>query len=285
MSTIAENLPPRRHRPSFGRSLAVRGLDLFDTPPKALGPLFVHEPLLRGVTDIAERFCGEGNLAMAMRARGITVHASDILYRGCPDSTVVDFFTTTAPPPDCHVLLTNPAFVCAMDAIDHALAIGFDVVIFLLKLSFLCTADRFERLHKPGHLRRVHVLAERVQGMHDEKHLEAGGRKASQSEVHAWFVFDRNYCGPATIVPVSINAPTAGMPWAVRAPAVEPDKLTACVDGATYTIVQGVDHVKIFCSENGVTSTCIGREPDVAAGKALVRERVAQQRRDREGGR
>jgi hypothetical protein len=43
--------------------------------------------------------------------------------------------------------------------------------------------------------------------------------------------------------------------------------------------------VKIFCSENGVTSTCIGREPDVAAGKALVRERVAQQRRDREGGR
>ena len=121
--------------------------------------------------------------------------------------------------------------------------------------------------------------------MHDEKHLEAGGRKASQSEVHAWFVFDRNYCGPATIVPVSINAPTAGMPWAVRAPAVEPDKLTACVDGATYTIVQGVDHVKIFCSENGVTSTCIGREPDVAAGKALVRERVAQQRRDREGGR
>ena len=222
---------------------------------------------------------------MAMRARGITVHASDILYRGCPDSTVVDFFTTTAPPPDCHVLLTNPAFVCAMDAIDHALAIGFDVVIFLLKLSFLCTADRFERLHKPGHLRRVHVLAERVQGMHDEKHLEAGGRKASQSEVHAWFVFDRNYCGPATIVPVSINAPTAGMPWAVRAPAVEPDKLTACVDGATYTIVQGVDHVKIFCSENGVTSTCIGREPDVAAGKALVRERVAQQRRDREGGR
>jgi hypothetical protein len=27
---------PRRHRPSFGRQLSIRGFDLFDTPPKAL---------------------------------------------------------------------------------------------------------------------------------------------------------------------------------------------------------------------------------------------------------
>jgi hypothetical protein len=54
--------------------------------------------------------------------------------------------------------------------------------------------ERFERLHKPGHLRRVHVLAERLQDMHDANFT---GQKASQSQVHAWFVLDRDYCGPA----------------------------------------------------------------------------------------
>ena len=68
-----------------------------------------------------------------------------------------------------------------------------------------------ERLHKRGHLRRVHVLAERLQDMHD---ANFAGKKAGQSQVHAWFVFDRDYCGPATINPVSIKRPAARMPWA-----------------------------------------------------------------------
>jgi hypothetical protein len=205
---------PRLHRPSFGRPLSIRGLDLVDTPPVALGPLFAHEPLLTGVTSIAEWFCGKGNLVTAMRARGITVHAADILDRGCPDSSVRDFFTTTAPPPGCRLELSNPPYRRAMEAIEHAFDIGFDVVIFLLKLSFLCMADRFERLHKPGHLRRVHVLAQRLQDMHDAAHIAAGGDKAGQSQVHAWFVFDRSYRGPAAINPVSIAEPATRMPWA-----------------------------------------------------------------------
>ena len=71
-------LPPATSRPSLGRSLAVRGLDLFVTPPVALGPLFEHEPLLAGVTTVSEPFCGKGNLVVAMRERGLTVFASDI---------------------------------------------------------------------------------------------------------------------------------------------------------------------------------------------------------------
>ena len=31
--------------------------------------------------------------------------------------------------------------------------------------------------------------------------------------MHSWYVFDRNYCGHATTIPVSINDPTARMPW------------------------------------------------------------------------
>jgi hypothetical protein len=215
MTTVDTNILLRRGRPSFGRPRSVRGLDLFDTSPEAINPLFVHEPLLHGVTSIGEHFCGKGNLVRAIRARGITVHASDVLDRGCPDSTVCDFFAMTAPPVGCRVLITNPAFARAMDAIEHAFAIGFEVVIFLLKVGFLSTMDRFERLHRPGHLRRVHVLAERLQNMHDAQHLAAGGKTAGQSQIHAWFVLDRNSRGPATINPVMINDPSAQMPWAI----------------------------------------------------------------------
>jgi hypothetical protein len=205
---------PSRHRPSFGRPRAVRGLDLFDTPPIALHPLFEHEPLLTNVTSVAEPFCGKGNLVLAMRQRGLTIHASDILDRGCPDSTTLNFLAMTRRPPDCDVLISNCSYAGAMDFIEHALALRFRVVALLLKLSFLCTAERYERLHKPGHLRRVHVLAERLQDMHDAAHLVAGGEKAGQSQVHAWFVLDRDYCGPAVISPVSIYRPAEQMPWA-----------------------------------------------------------------------
>ena len=73
-----------------------------------------------------------------------------------------------------------------------------------------CTAPTGSNACTSGALRRIHVLAERLQGMHDANFT---GEKASQSQVHAWFVFDRDYCGPATINPVSIHRPATRMPW------------------------------------------------------------------------
>ena len=205
------------NRPSFGRSKSERGLDQFDTPPIALAPLFAHEPLLAGVKAVCEPFCGKGNLVVAMRERGLTVHASDIEDRGCPDSTVLDFLAMTQRPWGCDVLLSNPPYAEAMRIIEHAWALGFRLVILLLKLQFTATAERYERLHKTGHLRRIHVFAERLQDMHDAAHLAKGGKKAGQSQDHAWFVFDRDYCGPSMNNPVSINRPAERMPWATGA--------------------------------------------------------------------
>jgi hypothetical protein len=215
--TIVSNTPEnsKRRRPSLGRPRSIRGFDLFDTPPIALVPLFEHELLLAGVTSVCEPFCGKGNLVIAMRARGLTVHASDILDRGCPDSTVLDFRAMTERPPGCDVLISNCAYAGTMDFIEHAQALGFRLTVLLLKVGFLCTVERFTRLHRPGHLRRVHVLAERLQDMHDAQHIAAGGKKAGQHGVHAWFVLNRNYCGPATINPVSIHKSAARMPWAL----------------------------------------------------------------------
>jgi hypothetical protein len=68
----------------------------------------------------------------------------------------------------------------AMSHLEHAWALRFRVVVLLIPPSFLFTADRYERLHKRGHLCRVHTLAERLQGMHDEAHIASGGRVAGQ---------------------------------------------------------------------------------------------------------
>ena len=136
-----------------------------------------------------------------MRARGLTVHASDI-YRGCPKFDGARLFRDDRSAARLRHAGQQSALHRAMEFIEHALALRFRVIALLLKLPFLCTYERFERLHKPGHLRRVHVLAERLQDMHDANFT---GKKASQSQVHAWFVLDRDYCGPATISPVSIQ--------------------------------------------------------------------------------
>lgn len=121
---------PRR-RPSLGRPLSERGLDLFDTPPIALAPLFTHEPHLMNASSVCEPFAGKGNLVTALRERGRTVYASDIRARSCPDSTVQDFFTMAERPPECRLLLSNPPFARAMETIEHALdVLKFDVPIF-----------------------------------------------------------------------------------------------------------------------------------------------------------
>ena len=208
-----------RRRPSLGRSRAVRGLDQFDTPPVALDPLFEHEPLLAGVTACASRSAARATWSSPCAPAGSPCSPATSSTAAVPIPRCSTSAAMTERPPGCDVLLSNCAYADAMGHIEHALALGFRVIVLLLKLSFLCTAERYERLHKRGHLRRVHVLAERLQGMHDAAHIAAGGKKGSQSQVHAWFVFDRDYCGPATINPVSIHRPAARMPWDGNGPA------------------------------------------------------------------
>ena len=199
------------NRPSFGRSKSERGLDQFDTPPIALAPLFAHEPLLAGVKAVCEPFCGKGNLVVAMRERGLTVHASDIEDRGCPDSTVLDFLAMTQRPWGCDVLLSNPPYAEAMRIIEHALALGFRVIVLLLKLQFTAQAERYERLHKLGHLRRVHVLAERCRTCMTP--ISRAARRPDKARITPGSCSIGTIAGPSTINPVSINRPAERMPW------------------------------------------------------------------------
>ena len=76
-----------------------------------------------------------------MRERGLTVFASDILDRGCPGSTVLDFRAMTERPPGCGVLISNCPYHGAMGFIEHALALGFRVVVLCSSFHFCAPAS------------------------------------------------------------------------------------------------------------------------------------------------
>lgn len=84
-----------------------------------------------------EPACGDGALVREIRAMGLKCYASDLIDRGCPDSTVADFYSVTASP--AKAIITNPPFdqINARDGkgrwLRHTLAMpGWDYCALLL---------------------------------------------------------------------------------------------------------------------------------------------------------
>ena len=102
------------------------------------------------------------------------------------------------------------------------------------------------------------------------------GKKAGQSQVHAWFVLDRDYCGPATINPVSIHCPaerkvavarnavilhrTAGRP-PVKKAALITSVLRHAVDALPDTLAEIRDRALLLVGFAGA----LRRTPELAA--------------------
>lgn len=177
------------------RTLAERQRDEYDTSPVALQPLLRVEPLGPVGTKLLEPCAGTGNLVVPLRAAGYDVIASDISARGCPNSTVADFFDLTKLPVGCDILTTNPPYYCVEPFIRHALALRPRLLVLLLRLAFMESRRRIDILEGAG-LARIHVFDRRLPMMH-----RAGwtGRKANSGMAFAWFVWERDYCGPTTI--------------------------------------------------------------------------------------
>ena len=95
-------------------------------------------------------------------------------------------------------IITNPPFKLADQFVAHALDLA-PRVCMLLRLAFL-ESERRTPILESGHLARIHAFRDRLPMMH-----RAGwqGPRASSSIPFAWFVFDRNRDGPATIDRIS----------------------------------------------------------------------------------
>jgi hypothetical protein len=186
-----------RHATNPGRhSFAERGPDLYQTPACAVHALLRAEQLPHRIWEPA---CGPGAIAKVLRETGRFVVARDLHDWGCPESeSGINFLQETRPPAGVTAVVTNPPFKLADLFVAHALLLVSHVYM-LLRLAFLESARRTPILES-GRLARVHVFRDRLPMMH--RHGWNGPR-ASSSTAYAWFVFDQQHGGPATIDRIS----------------------------------------------------------------------------------
>jgi len=172
--------------------LAEHRGDCYDTPAIAVETLLAVErwkPMR-----IWEPACGKGNIVMPLRAAGHAVFATDLNDRGCPQSTSRVDFLMCGPCPIVDAIVSNPPFSLAEDFVEVALDRAA-LVVMLLRLAFL-ESERRSHILDNGKLARVHVFARRLPMMHRQGWE---GRKANSGMAFAWFIWDRDHCGPTTI--------------------------------------------------------------------------------------
>jgi hypothetical protein len=186
-----------RHATNPGRhSFAERKFDLYETPAAAVHALMRVEQLPHRIWEPA---CGPGSIAKVLRESGRFVVASDLHDWRCPSSeSGIDFLHQTRTPSGVGCIVTNPPFRLADQFVVHALLL-VPQVFMLLRLAFLESTRRTPILES-GQLARVHVFRDRLPMMH--RHGWNGPR-ASSSIAFAWYVFDREHRGPATIDRIS----------------------------------------------------------------------------------
>jgi hypothetical protein len=178
--------------------LKQRKDDLYSTPPGATRALLEAEQLPRLIWEPA---AGLGAIVDVLRAAGHEVIASDLINYGVPGQVARrDFLLERQAPAGCEAVCTNPPFKLCTEFVEHALDLVPRVYMFL-RLAFL-ESRRRSAILDGGHLARVHVFANRVQGMH--RH-DWPGPKTTSAIPFAWFVWDRNHEGPALLDRIEVR--------------------------------------------------------------------------------
>ena len=181
-----------------------RGADFYQTSPEATRALIRTERLPRGLW---EPHCGLGAIAEILLDAGHAVVATDIEDRGYPfQSGAGDFLKVTKVPSGVDGIVMNPPFATAALHVRHALMLC-PYVVALLRLSFLEAGNEKTELGRArllcldrGHLARVLVFRNRLPMMHREGWE---GPRSTNTVPFAWFVFDGDHAGPATISRIS----------------------------------------------------------------------------------
>lgn len=166
---------------------AVRGNDLYETPPAAVHALLRHERLNGSIWEPA---AGRGAISRELRAAGYTVFASDLCTYDCADAYImpnVDFLKQKAS--EWHNtyqnIVTNPPFKLADKFVRHGLKLGCKVIV-LQRLIAIEGAGRSDLIDK--HCVRIWAGIERLPMMHRDGWK--GPKLAVGGVPFAWFVFE-----------------------------------------------------------------------------------------------
>lgn len=184
--------------------LEARGRDLYETDPVATRALLRAQQLPHGLW---EPHCGRGAIVEVLLDAGHAVVATDVEHRGYPFQTgVYDFLTARHTPKGVDGIVMNPPYSAAALHVRHALTLC-PFVVALLPLTFLEAGNQKTKSGRArlfcldkGHLAKVLVFKERLPMMHRDGW---DGPRASSTVAYAWFVFDGDHDGLATIQRIS----------------------------------------------------------------------------------
>lgn len=198
-NTAAERRLPSKKTNQGAHGKAIRGNDLYPTPPELISPFLSVEPLPKLLW---EPCAGMGHMVHALIQAGHTVIASDITdytpkLKSIPAIAVADFFDYRASdvPEGASCIITNPPFSMNNRFVRHALDLVPKVCV-LNRLAFLEGRARADIIDR--HLSRVYPFIERPPMMHrwsqtkDGAWQEWSGKKSGSAMPFAWFVFERD---------------------------------------------------------------------------------------------
>jgi hypothetical protein len=189
-----------------------RGLQLYETVPVATQALLANVQLPHGLW---EPHCGKGAMAEVLLDAGHAVYCSDIVDRGYPHQhSIGNFLKANRCPAGVDGIVMNPPFAQAALHLRHALQLC-PFVVTLLPLAFMEAGNqktesgraRLWCLDK-GHLAQVLVFRERLPFMHRDGWQ---GKIASSNVPYAWFVFDGDHTGDATVRRISWKPIVTGL--------------------------------------------------------------------------
>lgn len=181
--------------------------DFYSTDPDCVRDLLKVETFSN---TILEPCCGTGNISKVLEEAGYSVTSTDLIDRGYGRGGV-DFFKEY-PIIDCDIV-TNPPFGLATEFVDkclHDMTPNHKLALFL-KLQFLEGQDRFNKIYKLGHLKKIYIYSKRVACYKNDEmwqknddgsfKLDRNGNKIkTQSAVcYAWYIFDLSYNGKPEI--------------------------------------------------------------------------------------
>ena len=162
--------------------------DWYPTPPEATRSLLSVEQFTPFIWEPA---AGDGSLAKELERDDYGVIAQDLNDYGYCDAGI-DFLMSVER--ECDSLVTNPPYRLAEQFILHALGRGVKKHAWLLRLSFLEGAKRFERLYDHNPPARVHVFSKRLTLWRGDQEVSGSGTTA-----YGWFVWCDEYNGKTVV--------------------------------------------------------------------------------------
>jgi hypothetical protein len=190
-----------RNQPRNARLFGTRRRS-YETPPAAVLALLGAESLPHCIWEPA---AGRGAIVEVLRSAGHEVTASDIRDHGdhrCPGiATGIDFYKTLVAPGAVDCIVTNTPFRESGPErfVSHGLELCRRVII-LARLTFM---ESKRPILESGAWVRAMPFKSRLPMMHRDGW---NGRKATNPNAFAWFVFDRDHDGSdATVHRLSLE--------------------------------------------------------------------------------